>query len=147
MTYNDVLETAIPQFTDEGREVVLQVMGRSMLPFIVGSRDSVVLVKITHTPRVGDIVLAKTRESGYVIHRVDSISEKGTYALLGDGNLKWREHCKLDDIHALAIAVILPGGRRRSLQYGFWAKVWRKLLPVRRYLLWIYKKTHKQYET
>ena len=45
MNFKDILKTAIPQLTDEGREVILPVEGRSMLPFIVGGRDSVVLIK------------------------------------------------------------------------------------------------------
>ncbi len=146
MNFKDILKTAIPQLTDEGREVILPVEGRSMLPFIVGGRDSVVLIKKYDTLHVGEIVLAMTKESGYVIHRIDSILDDGAYALLGDGNLKYREHCTYDDIRAVAIAVLQPGGKRVPLQNGwhkFTAKVYRLLLPMRRYLLWIYKKTHK----
>ena len=145
MTFNDILNNAIPQLTEEGREVILPVDGRSMLPFIVGGRDSVVLVRKSGDLRVGDIVLATTREKGPVIHRIHTISADGDYALLGDGNLAQLEHCTYDDIKALAVAAIRPGGCRVSLQDGwhrFAAKVWRLLLPARRYLLWIYRKTH-----
>ena len=145
MNYKDILETAIPQLTNEGREVILPVDGRSMLPFIVGGRDSLVLIKKYDRLNVGEIVLAMTKEAGYVIHRIDSISDDGEYSLLGDGNLERREHCGYEDIKAVAVAVVKPGGKRVPLQnnwHKFTAKTWRVLLPVRRYLLWIYRKTH-----
>lgn len=143
MLSGEVVPTAI-MFVEEGREVILPVNGTSMLPFIVGGKDSVAL----HKPgalRKGDIVLAYTQEKGYVIHRIDKMGGDGSCALLGDGNLKQREHCQLPDIKAIATHVIKPDGKRKRLNEGwtrFAGKVWRILLPVRRYLLWIYKKTH-----
>lgn len=136
--------SASVMFVEEGREVILPVDGRSMLPFIVGGKDSVALYKPGKL-RKGDVVLAYTQEKGYVIHRIDSIGGDGLYALLGDGNLTQREHCQLADIKAVATHVIKPDGKRKPLNEGwlrFAGKVWRLLLPIRRYLLWIYKKTH-----
>lgn len=136
--------SASVMFVEEGREVILPVDGRSMLPFIVGGKDSVALYK-PGALRKGDVVLAYTQEKGYVIHRIDSIGGDGLYALLGDGNLAQREHCQLSDIKAIATHVIKPDGKRKPLNAGwlrFAGKVWRLLLPIRRYLLWIYKKTH-----
>ena len=143
MLKHEAVPAAI-MFVEEGREVILPVNGTSMLPFIVGGKDSVVLYK-PGTLRKGDIVLAYTMEKGYVIHRIDCIGGDGVYALLGDGNLAQREHCKLPDIKAVATHVVKPDGKRKPLNEGwlrFAGKVWRMLLPIRRYLLWIYKKTH-----
>jgi len=143
MLSGEVVRSAV-MFVEEGREVILPVDGKSMLPFIVGGIDSVALYKPA-TLRKGDIVLAYTQEKGYVIHRIDSIGGDGLVALLGDGNLAQREHCQLADIKAIATHVIKPNGKRKPLNEGwlrFAGRVWRLLLPVRRYLLWIYKKTH-----
>jgi len=143
MLKHEAVPAAI-MFVEEGREVILPVNGTSMLPFIVGGKDSVVLFK-PGALRKGDIVLAYTMEKGYVIHRIDSIGGDGVHALLGDGNLAQREHCKLADIKAVATHVVKPNGKRKPLNEGwlkFAGKVWRMLLPIRRYLLWIYKKTH-----
>jgi hypothetical protein len=143
MLSGEVVPSAV-MFVEEGREVILPVDGKSMLPFIVGGIDSVALYK-PGTLRKGDIVLAYTQEKGYVIHRIDSIGGDGIVALLGDGNLAQREHCQLADIKAIATHVIKPNGKRKPLNEGwlrFAGRVWRLLLPVRRYLLWIYKKTH-----
>ena len=142
MLSGEVVPTAV-MFVEEGREVILPVNGRSMLPFIVGGIDSVALYK-PGTLRKGDVVLAYTQEKGYVIHRIDSI-DGNSCALLGDGNLAQREHCQLADVKAIATHVIRPNGKRKPLNEGWlrlMGKVWRLLLPVRRYLLWIYKKTH-----
>ena len=143
MLKHEAVPAAI-MFVEEGREVILPVNGTSMLPFIVGGKDSVVLFK-PGALRKGDIVLAYTMEKGYVIHRIDSIGGDGVHALLGDGNLAQREHCKIADIKAVATHVVKPNGKRKPLNEGwlrFAGKVWRLLLPIRRYLLWIYKKTH-----
>ena len=143
MLKHEAVPAAI-MFVEEGREVILPVNGTSMLPFIVGGKDSVVLFK-PGTLRKGDIVLAYTMEKGYVIHRIDSIGGDGVHALLGDGNLAQREHCKPADIKAVATHVVKPNGKRKPLNEGWLriaGKVWRLLLPIRRYLLWIYKKTH-----
>ena len=143
MLKHEAVPAAI-MFVEEGREVILPVGGTSMLPFIVGGKDSVALYK-PRTLLKGYVVLAYTQEKGYVIHRIDSIDGDGGCSLLGDGNLAFREHCQISDIKAIATHVIKPDGKRKPLNEGwlrFAGKVWRLLLPIRRYLLWIYKKTH-----
>lgn len=120
----------------QGMSVTLPVKGRSMLPFIVGGRDSVVLRKPGQT-RTGDVVLAWVDESRYVLHRIVRI-DRGNVTLMGDGNLALTEHCSLTDIKAVATHVVAPGGRAHSLS-NRWARsasrLWCWLLPVRKYLL------------
>ena len=56
MKDNDIIEEAI-RLVREGVNVTLPVKGRSMLPFIIGGKESVIL----HRPvliDVGDVVLA-----------------------------------------------------------------------------------------
>ena len=52
-----IMQEAI-RLVGEGVSVTFPVNGRSMLPFIVGGEDSVVLVK-PETLKVGDVVLAQ----------------------------------------------------------------------------------------
>ena len=52
--------------------VVLPVKGTSMLPFIIGSKESVELVRWEKDFQIGDIVLAWTKDH-YVIHRIIKI--------------------------------------------------------------------------
>ena len=117
-----------------------------MLPFIVGGRDSVILEKPKDL-RCGDVVLAwveteKRDGKHYVVHRILSM-DSDVVTLMGDGNLVLREFCKREEVFAKVSLVVKPGGKKLSLD-SFWnrtmAKTWYFLLPLRRYLLWIYNK-------
>ena len=117
----------------EGREVVLNPRGRSMLPFIREGRDSVVL-RLKDDVQVGDIVLARFTDR-YVLHRVFAI-EGDRLTLMGDGNVGLKEFCGKEDILG-TVAAIQRGGRTITPGKG---RLWRALLPVRRYILAIYRR-------
>ena len=129
----------------EGKTVVLPVRGNSMRPFIQNGNDCVELHPLPPVLRKGDVVLAWTDDRRYVLHRIIAIDgEKVT--LMGDGNLQGVEHCTTDGVKAKATHVVDCKGRRREL-YTPWrtmaARLWQKLRIVRRYLLKIYKITHR----
>ena len=133
-----ILAEAI-RLVGEGVEVTFPVNGRSMRPFIEGGRDSVVLVRPTNVKPM-DVVLAKTEDNRYVIHRVlEMAGERVT--LMGDGNLQGREHAECKQIYAKVTRVVHPNGYKRSLYtpfIQFVQKMWVSLLPLRRYLLKLY---------
>ena len=133
-----ILAEAI-RLVGEGVEVTFPVNGRSMRPFIEGGRDSVVLVRPTNVKPM-DVVLAKTEDNRYVIHRVlEMAGERVT--LMGDGNLQGREHAECKQIYAKVTHVVHPNGYKRSLYtpfIQFVRKMWVSLLPLRRYLLKLY---------
>ena len=114
-----------------------------MLPFISGERDSVVLAK-TDNIKLYDIVLAIVNENQYVLHRVIKIMGN-KLILMGDGNLKSCEICTIENVIAIAVEVI--GDNRkyscRDNKYIRRAKIWKALLPIRKYLLAIYKIIYK----
>ena len=66
-----ILSEAI-RLVSEGISVTFPVNGRSMLPFIVGGRESVILEKPLAI-QVGDVVLAYVENCRYVIHRIVKI--------------------------------------------------------------------------
>jgi hypothetical protein len=143
MISDEVILSEAIRLVQDGVCVTFPVNGRSMLPFIVGGRDSVILEKPREL-KVGDIVLAKADTGHFVIHRIESMDEK-SLTLMGDGNLAGREHCSRSDVFAQVTWVVLPGGKRRSLgalRFRLAAKIWYILLPLRRYLLWIYRKVN-----
>jgi len=123
---------------DEGKVVVLkQLKGNSMLPFIRGEKDSVRLRK-PEGVKVGDIVLAVFCGRP-IVHRVIAIN--GTkVTLMGDGNLEGTEKGNLSDVLGIVDQIISPSGRCRKPGKG---RVWRRLLPVRKYLLKVYRKWNK----
>ena len=135
----EILAEAI-RLVGEGIAVTFPVNGRSMLPFIVGGRESVILEK-PRPAQVGDVVLAHIDNTRYVIHRILKI-EGENVTLMGDGNLYGVERCRIQDIKATATHVVGKGGKRRSLdsrQSRRRAKLWRKLQPVRKWLLLGYR--------
>jgi len=138
----------------EGVSVTFPVNGRSMLPFIVGGRDSVILEKPDDL-RIYDVVLAhaipdnvahlENAEKHYVIHRIVALSGEDV-VLMGDGNLVQREYCKRSEVYAKVVCVVQPNGKKcptGTFRGRLAAKVWYILLPVRNYLLWFYRKVKK----
>ena len=113
----------------EGKSVRLPVRGRSMLPFIVGGRDSVELHPFRKEDlQIGSAVLAWADGNHYVIHRIVSI-DGNRLELLGDGNLALREKCDIADVIAVAHRVITPRGsrsltsRRAMAQWRLWNRL------------------------
>lgn len=124
------------RLVNEGISVTLPVNGRSMLPFIIGGKESVVLQKAVR-PAVGDVVLAWVDGCRYVVHRIIRIND-GNVVLMGDGNLAGTECCVMSDVKAVATHVVEANGQMHELNDGWrkWAaKVWYRLRPIRKYML------------
>ena len=125
----------------EGVSVTLPVSGHSMLPFIIGGKESVILQR-PDGPKVGDVVLAWVEGCRYVVHRIVRIDGERV-TLMGDGNVAGREHCLMGDVKALATHVVGGDGQPRGLYTPgrmLGMRLWWWLLPVRRYLLAIYRR-------
>lgn len=141
---DDLILAEAIRFVGEGVSVTFPVNGRSMLPFIVGGRESVILEKFDSL-EIGDVVLAWVDGNRYVIHRIVKM-DGDNLTLMGDGNLMGVEHCRVSDVKARAVAVVSARGRKRSLDFGLRkaaAKVWMFLKPVRKWLLLPYRIKHK----
>ncbi len=131
---NEILLEDAATLMKEGREVTIRPLGSSMLPFIRGGKDSVRMKKMP-TVAVGDMLLVRLPGPRYVLHRL--IEKDGTQlTLMGDGNLQGTEHCTEADVLGTVTAiergkrVVIPGN-------GLW---WRRLKPIRRYILAIYRR-------
>lgn len=122
-----------------GHTATIPVKGYSMRPFLEHLRDKVLLVRPDHL-HVCDAVLAEIAPGKYVLHRIIAID--GTrLTLMGDGNVRGTEQCDRSDVAGLVSQYIRP---RRTLLASDPAlrrriRLWRRLLPLRRYLLFIYK--------
>jgi len=137
---DDIIIEEVIRLVNEGVCVTMPVSGYSMLPFIIGGRDSVILQR-PRAPQLDDVVLAHVDDGRFVIHRIIRISDDGV-TLMGDGNLAGTEHCQTTEIKALVTHVVDNRGHKHEL-YRPWrrkaVRCWQWLLPVRRYLLAIYK--------
>ena len=140
MNDNGFIEEAV-RLVQKGVTVTFPVNGQSMLPFIIGGKESVIL----HAPgltAVGDVVLAWVDGNRYVLHRIINI-DGDRVTLMGDGNLRGTEHCLLKDVKARVTHVVDAKDKTHYL-YNRWrvraAKLWYWLRPIRRYLLAIYRR-------
>ena len=143
MKDNEIIEEAI-RLVREGVNVTLPVNGNSMLPFIIGGKESVILHSPGGIVDVGDVVLAWVDGNRYVVHRIIKL-DYDRVTLMGDGNLT-TEHCALGDIKARVTHVVDAKDKTHYL-YNRWrmlgAKVWYWLRPIRRYLLAIYRRVKR----
>ena len=139
---NDILLPEIARLIAEGKEVRFTPSGVSMRPFIEGGKDSVILASLARLSRRGDIVLAKAQNSlgqtTYVLHRILRIENDNTIVLQGDGNLTGEEKCRREDIIGQVIRIERPNGSKKCLSRGLF---WQALLPLRKWLLKIYRHT------
>ena len=143
MTDKDIISEAI-RLVEEGVSVTLPVDGRSMLPFIIGGKESVILQQ-PRQPQIGDVVLALVEDGRYVVHRIIRI-DGDLVTLMGDGNLVGTERCTIASIKALATHVVDAKGKMHQIDTPWRrraAQLWWHLRPVRRYLLAIYRRVKK----
>ena len=154
ITDERIIEEAV-RLVEDGVCVTLPVSGNSMLPFIIGGKESVILQE-PGEPKVGDVVLAWVErpragapagmESLYVVHRIIRI-DGDHVTLMGDGNIAGTEHCLRDGIKARVTHVVDEKERTHDI-YNRWrkmaARLWFWLRPVRRYLLAIYRRVKRK---
>lgn len=127
----------IDRMLQSGHSVTMRAKGNSMFPFIRSERDSVVLERKQEIT-VGSIVLARLQNGSYVLHRVYRL-EKEAVVLMGDGNLYATERCHRNEVVGVVTQIIRDGQQVdcTSRKERFKAWVWRKLLPVRRGVLFV----------
>ncbi len=136
---NEVLLTLARDMINKGHSVTISVKGWSMRPFLEHQRDKVRLVK-AESLNVGDAVLAEITPGRFVLHRIIRL-DSGQVTLMGDGNVRGTEQCREVDVAGVVADYIrpkrtIPADNPRLVRR---IRLWRKLLPVRRYLLFVYK--------
>lgn len=139
---NEQLLPVVRQYVAKGETAIISVKGYSMRPFLEHLRDRVKLAPWT-TLAVGDAVLAEISPGHFVLHRIIAIDGQ-QLTLMGDGNIRGTESCTMADVCGIVTEYLRPNGHvllasDPSLQRQI--KLWRRLLPIRRLLLFIYKTT------
>lgn len=136
---NEVLLGLARDMIRSGHTVTIHVKGYSMRPFLEHQRDKV-LLEAAGELRVGDAVLAEITPGHYVLHRI--IDMKGDHLILqGDGNIRGVEHCVRADVAGIVTRYIRPNRTIEAADKALCRRIrlWRRLRPIRRYLLFIYK--------
>ena len=145
MTDELIIQEAV-RLVQDGVSVTFPVKGRSMLPFIFGGRESVILQKPGSLQR-GQVVLAQVGPDRYIVHRIIKL-EPDRITLMGDGNICGTESCTPSNVLAIATHVVDEKGKRRTLESKgqmFKARVWFRIRPLRRIILAVLRRTCKKY--
>lgn len=124
----------ITEIVKSGEELSLNITGSSMLPFLKGGRDRVLLSLFTPPARTGDILLYQRKSGEYVLHRVVKISEYGLY-FAGDIQSVIEGPVSQSDIKAIVTAAERNGKwiEIGSPEWDFYKDKWIKTLPYRKY--------------
>lgn len=139
---NDKLLPLVRQYVSKGETAIISVKGYSMRPFLEHQRDRVKLSPWQNL-QVGDAVLAEVAPGHFVLHRIIKVDGQ-QLTLMGDGNLRGTEHCTTADVCGVVVEYLRPNGHvllasDPKLQRRI--RCWRRLLPIRRWLLFIYRTT------
>ena len=130
----------------DGGVIPLVVSGSSMNPFLVDGKDTVWLcAPDIKTVRKGSVLLFR-RESGVlVLHRVRRVLPDGMLVMNGDAQ-KWCETVDPSQIVAV-VSHTEKNGKKISCNspaYKFLCAVWRFMMPVRPYLLGLWRRLRKK---
>lgn len=142
---NEILSQETAGLIREGHTVTHIVRGNSMNPFLVDRRDKVILSPFTDEDlRRGAFVLAKDTDGRIVLHRI--INRNGEeLTLMGDGNSCGTETTFVNEVIGLVTQVIRKGKTYncKSRTWKRYSAIWMRLLPVRRYLLGVWRRIYK----
>lgn len=143
---NHILLGAVKDAICEGHTATIVVKGWSMRPFLEHQRDKVILDNPAGAS-IYDAVLAEIVPGKYVLHRIIDIKpipgtpDMDEITLMGDGNIQGTEQCLRKDICGKVTHYIRPNRVISATDPKLTKdiRLWRRLLPIRRYLLIIYK--------
>ena len=139
---NDQLLPLVRKFVAQGESAIISVKGYSMRPFLEHMRDRVKLSPWTNLS-IGDAVLAEISPGHFVLHRIINIDGE-RLTLMGDGNIRGIEQCTVNDVCGVVTEYLRPNGHvilASDPKLNIKIKLWRRLLPLRRLLLLIYRQT------
>lgn len=148
---NDEFFGTVISLLREGRTVTIPVKGESMLPFIEGGKDSVILEGVEEgspaegphrSAKVGDIVLFRN-DGRYVVHRILAFDGDGVAEIQGDGILKAKDRCPSDRIFGRVVTILKGGKRPIDVESGsnrLKVRLWLAFSPFRRILLGLWRR-------
>ncbi len=137
---NSIFLPQVVQLIQEGHKATIIARGNSMRPFIEDGRDKLVFGKVDNL-KVGDVILAEVEEGHFVCHRIEAIND-GIVTMRGDGNVEGTEIFPVANVRAKLLQVVRKGRTYtldNSSAWKCYSLVWPKLLPMRRYLLALYR--------
>lgn len=133
----------IKEKLDNNGTVSLPITGTSMIPLLVWGRDSVDIVSC-EKPLLYDIIFYRRDDGHFVLHRIVGENENG-YILCGDN--QWNLEYGITQGHIVGVVTaITRNGKKFSVKnkaYCNYSKLWCKILPLRKYFLFILRRIIK----
>lgn len=138
--------SVLRELTEEGKEVSMGITGSSMAPFLIHGRDRICFRKPEKPLKKGDMVFFQRANGQFVMHRIWKIRPEGYY-IVGDAQTEIEGPVARDQIFAVITKVerkgkwIEPG----DFWWGFFARVWLRMIPLRRGIMKAYAGASKKY--
>lgn len=140
---NEEFMPHVIELAQAGHEVTIPLRGFSMRPYLEDKRDNAVMVRITEPLKVADVVLAEISPGRYVLHRIVGLNGDKV-RLWGDGNLNPDPVINVEGVKLIAKGFYRKGNKKLdsvdSRCYRFYSILWIKLIPLRRWLLAIWRR-------
>lgn len=129
----------IREMIDMGEEVPLVVTGGSMLPFLAGGRDTVLLKKAPEKLQRGMIALYVRPDGSFILHRIAKCEGENLF-FVGDAQTVIEGPLP----SSVVFAVVTKAKRKgviideRSAIWKFFEKTWLDLIRYRRIIIKLY---------
>ncbi|MGN0190610.1 MAG: hypothetical protein ACI39U_03050 [Candidatus Cryptobacteroides sp.] len=134
-------------------QVLINVKGYSMIPFLANEKDKVLLRRFnpeTEDLKKGQVALFKFR-GRYILHRCVGVLDKGGkkfYKFRGDGNCSGVEWAEPENVYAVMLKRITPSSEEWSCDSFSWklrSALWPRSYLCRRVLLAIIRRLPCRY--
>ncbi|MDD3382641.1 MAG: S24/S26 family peptidase [Bacilli bacterium] len=136
--FSDISSIVIEGLNNNSK-VNLTVTGKSMYPFLLDGIDQIIIEKITHKLKPGDIILYK--KNNFIIHRI--LKKKKNYYIVSGDALTVKEIVFENEIIGYVSSIIKKNKTidvRSNKMYKIKEMIWRKLFLFRKILLFINRK-------
>ena len=127
------LQPLLEEALAAGKSVKFSPRGISMLPMLRPELDSVVLSPLPERLQKYDLILYRTDEGKYVLHRI--VEAGDLYACMGDNRFQKEVGIRRDQMVGV-VTSYYRGAKRRSvtaLPHRLYCRLWHYSRPLRRF--------------
>ena len=142
---SDYFKLKVIPLISEGLTVPLTVSGSSMTPYIVPSRDTVMISKPSFPLRRGDIAFFERLDGQIVMHRVCKV-KNGRYYFVGDAQTAIEGPIVEEQIFGQVNRIMRKGKieKRGGFTWFFFRSVWIRMIPLRPFCMKLYEKIKRK---
>lgn len=137
---NRVYLGVLKELIEQGKEVPLTIRGNSMAPFLVDTRDTILISPVAKELKRGDMAIFQRINGQYVMHRIRYI-HNGKYYFIGDAQTVTEGPIDREQIFGVITAVCRKGKwlSPGAFWWEFFARVWLAVIPARRMIQKCYR--------